>query len=125
MVYEYQKKTIRELKNCIDNLEKMTEKEYFLKIGFIRSGSDYFGITIWNPIRIILNRKNYFYEYDSDDNKIEFSYDDFQDDDYIDFDDDLFLKFNKLIDKILEDKKEKEAFHQKLNRELEALNKSL
>ena len=44
---------------------------------------------------------------------------------WIRFDDDIFLKINNVIDKILDDNKEREEFHEKLNQELKALNKSL
>lgn len=125
MVYKYQKETINEIKKCIDNLEKLTEKEYFLKIGDLRDGYNYFGETEWKPIRIILNRGKYFHEYDAEDYVIQYSYDDFDDDNCVVFDKDIFLKLNKLIDKILKDNKKREAFHEKLNKELEALNKSL
>ena len=124
-MYKYEEETLTHLEESKERLERSTDSKMSLKIGIIRgeylnaSGTKYYEET----------RDLYFCINNSDgvfltvgDMGSSFGIDD---DDFVRLDSDIFIKLNEFIDKIYQNKKEREEFHERLNRELEALNKSL
>ena len=124
-MYKYQKESIEYLNEVAERLEKLTEDKMSLKIGFGKDeflnshGTGYF------------KDSGYFYLLVNHDDRFELSGDDSyyfdypSDEMYIKFDKNIFLKLNDFIEKIYTEKREREAFHERLNKELEALTKSL
>lgn len=124
-MYKYQEETLEYLEESKERLEKLTNSKMSLKIGTIRgeylnrSGTRYneetrdlyFCINNSNGAFVTVGSMGYSYE--------------INDDDFVKLDSNIFIKLNEFIDKIYKNKKEREEFHEKLNRELEALNKSL
>lgn len=124
-MYKYQEETLAYLEESKERLEKLTNSKMSLKIGTIRgeylnrSGTRYneetrdlyFCINNNNGAFMTVGSMGYSYE--------------INDDDFVKLDSNIFIKLNEFIDKIYKNKKEREEFHEKLNRELEALNKSL
>lgn len=124
-MYKYQEETLAHLEESKERLEKLTNSKMSIKIGIIRgeylnaSGTKYYEET----------RDLYFCINNSDgvfmtvgDMGSSFG---INDDDFVKLDSNIFIKLNEFIDKIYKNKKEREEFHERLNRELEALNKSL
>ena len=122
-MYKYQEETLAYLEKSKEKLEKLTNSKMSLKIGTIRgeylNASGYYEET--RDLYFCINDSNGVFQTVGD---AGCSYG-VNDDDFLRLDKDIFLKLNKFIDKIYRNKKEREEFHEKLNRELEALNKSL
>lgn len=124
-MYKYQEETLVHLEESKEKLEKLTDSKMSLKIGIIRgeylntSGTRYCEET--RDLYFCINDSNGVFQTVGD---IGCSYG-INDDDFVRLDSDIFIKLNKFIDKIYKNKKEREEFHERLNRELEALNKSL
>lgn len=125
MVYKYQLETVEYLKELSEKLEKITEAKMTLKIGYVRGeflapwGTYYNGN---GDLYLHINCKDYF----STITEIKREYFSEPDSDmYIKFDSNIFLKLNEWIEKIYSDKRKRENFYDKLNRELKALNLSL
>lgn len=124
-MYKYQEETLAYLEETKERLEKLTESKMSLKIGIIRgeylnkTGTKYIEET--RDLYFCINDINGTFQTVG---IIGRSYE-INDDDFIKLDSNLFIKLNKFIDKIYKNKKEREEFYERLNRELEALNKSL
>lgn len=129
MVYKYQKETLEHLEETRLKLEKLTDARMKLKIGTIRdefinmSGTRYYEETrdlyfCINPDESCISKT--FLSIGDRDKDYGVS-----DEAFIRLDSNLFLKLNDFIDEIYNNKREREEFHMKLNKELEALNKSL
>ena len=124
-MYKYQEETLEHLEESKERLEKLTNSKMSLKIGIIRgeylnaSGTRYYEET--RDLYFCINDSNGVFQTVGD---LGCSYE-IDDDDFIKLDSNIFIKLNEFIDKIYKNKKEREEFHEKLNRELEALNKSL
>ena len=124
-MYKYQEETLTYLEESKERLEKLTNSKMSLKIGIIRgeylnaSGTRYYEETR-DLYFCINNSDGVFMTVGDMGNSFEIN-----DDDFIKLDSNIFIKLNEFIDKIYKNKKEREEFHEKLNRELEALNKSL
>ena len=131
MVYKYQKETLEYLEETREKLEELTDARMTLKIGTIRdsfitmSGTKYYEETrdlffCINPEESYID-KTFMSVGETSINK------DYgvSDEAFVRLDSNLFLKLNDFIDKIYKNKHEREAFHEQLNKELEALNKSL
>lgn len=124
-MYKYQEETLAYLEETKERLEKLTESKISLKIGTIRgeylnkTGTKYIEET--RDLYFCINDINGTFQTVG---IIGRSYE-INDDDFIKLDSNLFIKLNKFIDKIYKNKKEREEFYERLNRELEALNKSL
>ena len=124
-MYKYQEETLAHLEESKERLEKLTNSKMSLRIGIIRgeylnaSGTRYYEET--RDLYFCINDSNGVFQTVGD---IGCSYE-IDDDDFVKLDSNIFIKLNKFIDKIYKDKKEREEFHERLNRELEALNKSL
>ena len=130
MVFKYQIETLKYLDELGERLENLTEKRMSLKIGYMRDDfySNYHQEyqTRSGDLYLRLNFNNRFLikkdgEYASFSKTLEVDYMG----GYIKLDEDIFLNLNKWIDEIYDDKRKREEFHRKLNKELEALNKSL
>lgn len=124
-MYKYQEETLAYLEETKERLEKLTESKMSLKIGIIRgeylnkTGTKYIEET--RDLYFCINDNNGVFQTVG---IIGRSYE-INDDDFIKLDNNLFIKLNKFIDKIYKNKKEREEFYERLNRELGALNKSL
>ena len=124
-MYKYQEETLTYLEESKERLEKLTNSKMSLKIGIIRgeylnaSGTRYYEETR-DLYFCINNSDGVFMPVGDMGNSFEIN-----DDDFVKLDSNIFIKLNEFIDKIYKNKKEREEFHEKLNRELEALNKSL
>lgn len=124
-MYKYQEETLTYLEESKERLEKLTNSKMSLKIGIIRgeylnaSGTKYYEETR-DLYFCINNSDGVFMTVGDMGNSFEIN-----DDDFVKLDSNIFIKLNEFIDKIYKNKKEREEFHEKLNRELEALNKSL
>lgn len=124
-MYKYQEETLAYLEESKEKLEKLTNSKMSLKIGTIRgeylntSGTRYYEET--RDLYFCINDSHGVFQTIGD---IGCSYE-INDDDFIKLDSNIFIKLNEFIDKIYKNKKEREEFHERLNRELEALNKSL
>ena len=126
MVYKYQLETIKYLKELSEKLERITEAKMTLKIGYIRGEFlNPWGTGYYNDDGNLYLHINYddCFSAITEIERVYFSEPD--PDMYIKFDSDIFLKLNEWIDKIYSNKREREAFHDKLNKELKALNLSL
>lgn len=124
-MYKYQEETLAHLEESKEKLEKLTNSKMSLRIGIVRgeylnaSGTRYYEEA--RDLYFCINDSNGVFKTVGD---IECSYG-IDDDDFVRLDSNIFIKLNEFIDKIYKDKKEREEFHERLNRELEALNKSL
>ena len=124
-MYKYQEETLAYLEESKKRLEKLTNSKMSLKIGIIRgeylnaSGTKYYEETR-DLYFCINNSDGVFMTVGDMGSSFEIN-----DDDFVKLDSNIFIKLNEFIDKIYKNKKEREEFHEKLNRELEALNKSL
>ena len=129
IMFKYQTRTIDEIKKVAENLEKITDKRKRICIGYIRE-------TVWNgnewrsisgDLFIRLNSKYRFgIEDENDFSSFYIVETDFIDNDaYLDINKNIFLKLNDWISNIFEDERKRKQFHEKLNEELKALNKSL
>lgn len=124
-MYKYQEETLAHLEESKERLEKLTNSKMSLRIGIIRgeylnaSGTRYYEEA--RDLYFCINDSNGVFKTVGD---IGCSYG-IDGDDFVRLDSNIFIKLNEFIDKIYKDKKEREEFHERLNRELEALNKSL
>ena len=124
-MYKYQKETLEHLEESKEKLEKLTNSKMSLKIGIIRgeyvntSGTGYYEET--RNLYFCINDSHGVFKTIGD---IGCSYG-INDDDFLRLDTNIFIKLNEFIDKICKNKKKRKEFHEKLNKELEALNKSL
>lgn len=131
IVYKYQKETLEYLEETRERLEKLTDARMKLKIGTIRdsflnmSGTEYYEDT--RDLFFCINPKeSYIDKTFMSVGEIPINKDyGVCDEAFVRLDSNLFLKLNDFIDKIYKNKHEREEFHEKLNKELEALNKSL
>ena len=124
-MYKYQEETLVHLEESKEKLEKLTDSKMSIKIGIIRG--EYLNTS---GTRQYEERRD-LYVCRNDSNGVLQTVGDIgcsygiDDDDFVRLDSDIFIKLNEFIDKIYKNKKEREEFHERLNRELEALNKSL
>ena len=124
-MYKYQKETLEHLEESKEKLEKLTNSKMSLKIGIIRgeyintSGTKYYEET--RNLYFCINDSHGVFKTIGD---IGCSYE-INDDDFVRLDSNIFIKLNEFIDKISKNKKKRKEFHEKLNKELETLNKSL
>ena len=127
-MFKYQTRTIDEIKKVGENLEKITDKRKRFCIGYIREniwdGNEW--RTISGDLFIRINSKYRFGIEDK--NELSSFYieeTDFIDDNaYLDINKNIFLKLNDWISNIFEDERKRKKFHENLNKELKALNKS-
>lgn len=125
-MYKYQKETINKILETFELLEGKTEARKSLKIGFIRdefwTGNEW--VEHSGHLRVKLNSKHRFVLFDSNTDFYK-ALDEVDDDAYVRIDSNVFLKLNDFIDEVYKEKREREGFHERLNKELEALNKAL
>ena len=124
-MYKYQIETLEHLKETRERLEKLTDSKMTLKIGTVRDdylnsrGTGYYTET--RDLYLCLNYDNETFLTVGDVDK-EYGV---SKDTFVRLDSNLFLKLNKFIDKIYKNKRKREHFHERLNFELQSLNKSL
>lgn len=130
MVYKYVVENLRHIENVVEQLNEITEERVKVKIGYIR------GIDYWNGQNYIsksgdlylrLNRDEPFYV-DVDglfDYIILDTSDIVEDNAYVKLDKNVFDKINDLISKVYQDNRERKAFHEELEKQLKAINKTL
>lgn len=124
-MYKYQEETLAHLEESKEKLEKLTNSKMSLKIGIIRgeyintNGTGYYEET--RNLYFCINDSHGIFKTIGD---IGCSYG-INDNDFVRLDSNIFIKLNEFIDKISKNKKKRKEFHEKLNKELEALNKSL
>ena len=122
-MYKYQEEIIEQLEDAIEKLETMTEEHYRLH-NRIRHTNNFDEENI--PIYVEINGSSIFTQQTNQDQCYDFySRCDIYNYNRIELFQDIFLNINNLIDKIIKDNKEREKFYNKLNIELQALNKSL
>ena len=122
-MYKYQEEIIEQLEDAIEKLETMTEEHYRLQIGF-RHTNNFDEENI--PIYVEINGSSIFTQQTNQDQCYDFySRCDIYNYNRIELFQDIFLNIHNLIDKIIKDNKKREKFYNKLNIELQALNKSL
>lgn len=123
-MYKYQEETLEYLTETRTRLEKLTDSKMTLKIGLVRDeylnsrGTEYYEDT--RDLYLCLNYGETFMtvgDYHTDYGVSR--------DAVVRLNNNLFLKLNNFIDKIYKNKKEREEFHDRLNLELQSLNKSL
>lgn len=124
-MYKYQEELINNLQDSIMKIQEMTEEHYKLIIGECRFTDKREILGTFN-VYMVINGEDFFC---IDDGGIGYDY-------YgteiahcgqylFKFDENIFIKLNNLIDKILDENKKREETYENLNRKLEELNKSL
>lgn len=124
-MYEYQKETVEQLYKTIDQLENITEDKTKLKIGWCRGkflNNRYEWVTKSGDLYMALHQNRFLIL--QDDFVIE-TMEKIDDDMYIKLDKDIWLRINNWIDKIYADNNKRKTFHEELNKQLKALNKTL
>lgn len=129
-LYKYQIETLQELDKIPEKLETRTNEKYLILI------SDDVKYTYFNMNNYITVSSKLYLAVNAEDNFI--IIDDLcgdkelfnltqilNNDIKIKFNKNVFLNINKTIDRIIKDNAAREAFHEKLNYELQALNKNL
>lgn len=130
MVYKYQEETFNYLSELVERLEKVTDNKMSLKIGFIKEnyhhGNGEFS-KAQGDLYITLHNGNYFRMVGTFENGFDVTdeFDIVDTEAYVRLDENLFIKLNEWIDKIYSNKRDLEQFHNRLNKELYALNKAL
>lgn len=135
MVYKYQEKTIEEIEKVAENIENLTDDRLDIKIGTFTGNIDHGDgwVRRWKfhrgDLYVRINFNDRFKIKEKDDfglNELGNVYinGEWNDKAKIDINENVFLKFNEIIDKVYKDNRERKAFYEKLNKELEALNKS-
>lgn len=121
-MYQYQEEVIDNINDAIDTMEQMTEEHYRVHIGYRNDKLNEQNI----PIFVEINGDFRFTQQTQNDEYYEhYSKCELYNYNRIELFEDIFLEFNKLIDKIIKDNKQRKQFYEQLNAELKALNKSL
>lgn len=118
-MYQYQEEVIDNINDAIDTIEEMTEEHYRIHIGYRNDEQNI-------PIFVEINGDFRFTQQTQNDEYYEhYSKCELYNHNRIKLFKDIFLRLNKLIDKIIKDNKQRKQFYEQLNAELKALNKSL
>ena len=121
-MYKYQEEVIDNIDSAIDTMEQMTEAHYRVHIGYRNDKLNEQNI----PIFVEINGNFRFTQQTQKDEYYEhYSKCELYNHNRIELFEDIFLEFNKLIDKIIKDNEQRKQFYEQLNAELNALNKSL
>lgn len=125
IMYKYQKETIELIKDTAERLEGITESRMSLKIGYMRD--EFWKGNEWREesgdLYLEINKEDRFHLVDTD--FIVGRMTQIDKDAYINIDSDVFLKLNEFISKIYDNKRKNQAFHEELNKQLNALNKTI
>lgn len=122
-MYKYQEEVITEIDDAIDKIENMTEEHYRIHIGF-RHTHEFENENI--PIYVEVNGISRFTQRTlMDDAYDSYSRCEIYNHNRVELFNDIFLDINKLIDRVIKDNKQREAFYENLNIELKGLNKAL
>lgn len=136
-LYKYQIECLKELDKIVDQLETKTKENYLIKIGEYKHHFHNGQCWTTDVGSIFLNINGLFWNYHSQENNFILDNDLYENyegvniedlfrwDIKIKLDKNVFLKINETIDKIFNDNKKREEFHERLNKELKALNKIL
>lgn len=117
-MYKYQEELTEQIVESLSQIEDMTEEHYVIHIGNLKD-SEWERMGYPTDIYAETNAEDYFAIDDVYFSKSQLTYK------TVKFDEDIFLKFNKLIDKVIKDNKERKEFTEKLTEEMRALNKAL
>lgn len=124
-MYKHQKETIKLVNDTAERLENVTEARMSLKIGYMRD--EFWNGNEWieksGDLYLELNKENRFDLVDT--GFIVGQMTEIDDDAYIRIDNDVFLKLNEFITKVYNEKRKNQAFHEELNKQLNALNKTI
>lgn len=136
-LYKYQIECLKELNKIVNQLETKTKENYLIKIGEYKHhfhngncwqteiGDVYLNINEFNWEYRTFSR-NFLLDFDLVEGYDNADLDDlFRWDIKIKLDKDVFLKINETINKIFNDNRKRKEFHERLNKELQALNKVL
>ena len=125
-MFKYQAEIMKETASALSKMEEMTEERYAIKIGYeLNDKTDVLGrLGIYG----FVNHEKYFGDDDyglGDGFNYYYgeNYETWFDRFYID--EDVFIKLNNLIDKIITDNKKRDEFHENLLNELKSFNKAL
>lgn len=122
-MYKYQEEIFENIDDAVCKLEEMTEEHYRLHIGF-RHTHEFENENI--PIYVEINGTSRFTQRTlMDDAYDTYSRCEIYNYNRVELFNDIFLDINKLIDKVIQDNKKREAFYENLNIELQGLNKAL
>lgn len=124
MVYKYQEKTIEQMEEAIEQIEKITKEHYRLHIGY-RHTNNFDEENI--PIFLEINGRSNFTQQTNMDSMYDNCYSacNLYYFNRVELFKDVFLDINKLIERVIKDNKKREEFHEELNKELKALNVTL
>ena len=124
-MYKYQKETIELIKDTAERLEGITESRMSLKIGYMRD--EFWNGNEWieksGDLYLEINKEDRFHLVDT--GLVVGEMTTIDKDAYIRIDNDVFLKLNEFITKIYNEKRKTQAFHNELNKQLNALNKTI
>lgn len=129
-MYKYQKETMKEIFKAMSKIEEMTEEVYTINIGYgeneIWDGSEY--VTHKGDLLVRTNKNSKFaikedMHWGTFQHPISDSW--YEDIEKVKIDNNVFLKLNKLINKVLTDNQKREKFYEKLNAQLKALNEAM
>lgn len=117
-MYKYQEELLNEILKSLKMIEDMTDERYAVYLG---EEQDPEAERMGYPTSIYaeINGREYFSMCDVWYTSSELTHKN------VKFSKDIFLRFNKLIDQVLKDNKEREAFTEKLLNEMKAFNKAL
>lgn len=122
-MYKYQEEVVSEIDKASSTIEEMTEEHYRIHIGW-RHTNVFDQENI--PLFLEINGDSRFTQQTRMDESFDsYSYCELENYNRVELHDDVFLELNKLIDRVISDNKKREAFYDKLNRQLQALNMSL
>ena len=122
-MYKYQEEVVSEIDKASSTIEEMTEEHYRIHIGW-RHTNVLYQENI--PLFLEINGDSRFTQQTRMDESFDsYSYCELENYNRVELHDDVFLELNKLIDRVISDNKKREAFYDKLNRQLQALNMSL
>lgn len=125
-MFKYQAEIMKEIADALKKMEEMTEEKYAIKIGYeLNDKTDVLGrLGIYG----FVNHEKYFGD---DDYGLRDGYNYYYGENYETWFDrfyineDVFIKLNNLIDKIITDNKKRDEFHENLLNELKSFNKAL
>lgn len=123
-MYNYQEEVVNLIEKSVEKIERMTEENYSVKIGSYTSTRFVEEEVV--PIFVEINGKYRFSE-ETDNDRILGIHSKcyILEENNVKIDDDVFLKLNDLIDKVIEDNTEREAYYERLNHRLQAMVESL
>lgn len=126
-MFKYQKETLENLEICVNKLENITDRVYKMKIGTYKDS--FWNGSEWIPynedLYLYINKNSNFVVLDKWNNIKLDTFTAYTLNGTLKLDKDIYLKLNKLIDRIYNDIKEDKEKHAVLNQKLELILKNL